>query len=165
MKRQHIIGYLVKRYKLTLGEASQHWNLLQPEPTENVRLDNISDLEAYCNKLEEMGGKSFAKKEDKPMAKEKNNGSEIEGLLEKYNSIEDSAAKAKIRRQLRKLGYFLSKQGGGETPAPKVEIKTQPKEKYIPDGGGIMVTIKKQGETLKGFVIPTGTSTITIEIN
>ena len=108
IKRQTVIGILMKKYRITLKEASETWEALKPLPGEHITINTPEQFLAYLQQLEADGETKLIddkKEEEKPMEKK----DDVKKLVERYGTIEDSAEKARIRRQLRKAGYYLSK--------------------------------------------------------
>ena len=106
ISNREIIGVLMKRYSIRKKEAEETWQLFKPMRSEGWEIRNIDQLLSYLTQMENEG-EIIRKQEEKPMEKK----TDVQKLVERYGTIEDSAEKARIRRQLRKAGYYLSKQG------------------------------------------------------
>lgn len=112
------------------------------------------------NLPQKAGNKS---KEDNTMAKEKTE----KQWLEEYESVEDTAKRSKMRREMRKVGVFLSKiNGNGENnPKPKKEIPKPeaPKTAAGPGTVKVKITVGSGPETTH-YVTLDKDNAITIEI-
>lgn len=93
----------------------------------------------------------------------------IKELLDRYPTVEDSKEKSKIRKQLRKLGYYLS-QEKKESAAPAAKTapaaaKPDPAPAADTDSGNfIFLEFQVNGETVSGRTVDISTGKIIIDI-
>ena len=89
IKEKDIQGVLMKRYGISRREAKETWAVFKPLRSEGWEIRNIDQLLSYLTQMENDGE---IKREEQTMEK-----TELQKLIERYETVEDSGEKAKIR--------------------------------------------------------------------
>ena len=88
----------------------------------------------------------------------------IKELKDRYPRVEDSKEKSKIRKQLRKLGYYLSKENKTAAPAKPAATAAKPAPVSTDSAQFIFLELKIAGEIVYGGTIDISSGKIAVDI-